>query len=190
MIKKLKILGAFLVVLFGLLLGVSFMLPSEWRVERSIVIHAPTTAIYPLIANFKKGWPQWSAFDFEDPSIVYSYSGPDEGIGSTRTWVSKNMGNGSQTILNASIHSGIEFELTMIQPPVSLVGKIAMETLTDNTTKVTWEDKGTAPSGSPLRRYFGLFADKMLGKVFERSLETLKQKVEAGGSHPPNHNTE
>ena len=66
---KWLLLGA--VALAVVLLAIAYLLPRKWQVQRSIAIHAPPAAIYPLVANMKTGWPQWSAFDFADPDIRF-----------------------------------------------------------------------------------------------------------------------
>ena len=102
---------AFLIILIG------FLLPSQWQVSRSIVINKPPQAIYGYVANFKMGWPQWSDFDYQDPGIQYSYSGPIQGLGASRSWISEKMGNGSQTITAADPAKGITFELKIWKTP-------------------------------------------------------------------------
>lgn len=170
-----------LVVFIIAFVMVGFLLPTKWKVERSIVVNAPVSVIYPLVANFKAGWPQWSAFDFEDPSIQYSYSGPDEGIGATRSWVSKKMGDGSQSITGADPAVGVTFQLQMTQNSFSLNGKITFEP-TATGTKVTWTDFGDA-GNNLMFRYMATLMDKMMGATFEKSLFVLKQKSESVTPH-------
>ncbi len=110
-LRNILITASVLIISFIL---IDFLLPTQWKVERSIVINAWAQNVYPLVANFKSGWPQWSAFDFEDPSIQYSYPGPEEGVGATRSWVSKKMGNGTQKTIGADPASGITYQLQMV----------------------------------------------------------------------------
>ena len=159
-----------------LFFAVGFFLPAKWTVERTIVINATPAQIYPLVSDFKTGWSQWSAFDFEDPTIQYSYSGPSEGVGAERSWTSKKMGDGSQRMLMANPQIGVVFELVMKQNPIPISGRISFETI-GNTTKVTWHDEGDMGNNIPLR-YLGRFMNNMMGKNFETSLNTLKQKAE------------
>jgi len=165
-----------MVFLFIAFFAVGYILPADWKVERSTFIKAKPQQIYPLIANFKTGWPQWSAFDFEDPSIQYSYSGPLEGVGATRSWVSQKMGDGSQTILWALPDSGIEFQLSM-NNGFLLNGRIAFQDV-GGETKVTWMDYGKVDP-NPIHRYMASVMDKMMGSAFEKSLSTLKAKAES-----------
>src|SRR5258708_5609986 len=104
LIKKIVFLMLLILLLF---VAAGFLLPAKWRVERSAVINAPPSTIYVFISNLKMGWPQWSAFDSEDPNIQYSYSGPEAGVGATRAWKSKKMGDGSQRITEADALQGI-----------------------------------------------------------------------------------
>lgn len=174
--KILKIFGTILFIVTLLIVGIGLILPAHWTVERSIVINAPSEKIYPYVANFKTGWKEWSAFDYEDPSIVYTYSGPDEGAGAFRSWTSKKMGDGSQTIIRANPQTGIDFVLRMDQNKFTLKGKVILES--DNSgTKVTWRDEGDSGS-NPFMRIMGALMDKMMGETFEKSLATLKEKVE------------
>lgn len=162
------------------LLVVGFLLPRRWQVQRSIVIHAPSAAIYPLVANMKTGWPQWSAFDLEDPDIRYTYSGPDERVGALRNWTSKRMGDGTQKVVKADPATGVEFRLEMQANGFVLTGNIAFEPAGTG-TQVTWTDSGEV-GYNPVQRYFVAFLDRMMGGTFEKSLATLKQKAEASAA--------
>jgi hypothetical protein len=171
---------AVVVAALVLLVLIGFILPSKWKVERSIVIGAPTTVIYSFVANMKTGWAQWSEFDYEDKTIQYTYSGAEEGAGAERSWTSKSMGNGHQKITKADPSYGVDFDLSM-DNGFSMKGQIHFEAMPNAFTKVTWIDEGDV-GGNPFSRYMGLMMNKMMGGTFERSLATLKQKAE---STPP-----
>jgi len=178
--RKLKIAVIGVIGLAVLVLAVSQLLPRSWKVQRSLIIDAPPGALLPLVANLKTGWPQWSAFDNEDPDIKYSYSGPDEGPGAARSWVSKKMGDGSQNIVRADT-KGIEFELRMERSNFAMKGTMDFEpAAVGSGTKVTWTDSGEV-GFNPMYRYMFTFADQIMGPTFEKSLQALKQKAE----HPP-----
>lgn len=163
-----------LIVLFII---VGYALPSKWKVERSIVINKTPQDIYPLIASFKKGWPQWSSFDQEDPGIQYTYFGAEDGVGASRSWTSKRMGDGTQSITVANPAKGVEFKLMMTKNNFILTGDITFEPV-GNATKVTWADAGDV--GDKLFiRYMLVMMDKMIGPAFEKSLANLKAKAEA-----------
>jgi len=170
-----KTLFKFFGGIVALLIVIGFLLPSKWQVERSIDISAPPERILPLISNLKLGWPQWSAFDNEDPTIEYAFPGLVEGVGAERTWKSKKMGDGFQKILKADA-AGIESDLNMPATSFLIHIKFKFEP-TENGTKVIWTDYGDV--GMHLvSRYFILTIESMLAPKFEQSLQKLKALAE------------
>src|SRR5688572_15961277 len=106
-----KVLKYLLFGLAGLIASIAligFFLPADWQVKREITINAPAEKIYALVANLKTGWPQWSEFDKQDPDILYTFDGPELGVGAKRSWLSKKMGNGWQEITSANPTTGVE----------------------------------------------------------------------------------
>lgn len=174
--RLLKVLLISFLIVFGAVVGIGYLLPSDWEVERSVIIKAPREKIYPYLTSFKYGWPQWSSFDFEDPDIKFSYAGPDDGVGAERYWISEH-GNGSQKITKANPDEGIEFEIRMDNSDFVLYGEIRFDPTTDG-TKVTWRDWGHIGK-NPFYRYMAFSMDKIMGETFEKSLANLKAKVEA-----------
>lgn len=164
-------LGAILI-----LVAIGFLLPSHWRVERSVVIKAAPEKIYPYIANFKTGWPQWNAFDKEDPDTLYVYKGPDEGEGASRAWTSKKIGNGVQRITKADLQNGVDFEIAMEGAGFVLYGSINMEKHPEG-TKVIWKDAGDM-GANPIYKIMGYLMDPMMGQTLQKSLDKLKDIVE------------
>ena len=161
----------------ALILG-SYLLPSKWRVERAIEINAPSERVYPYVANLKTGWPQWSVFDTQDPQIQYTYAGPDEGVGATRSWTSKKMGSGTQVITRADARLGVDFTLTMNEGSFVLNGQLMFHPSGPGTL-VTWTDWGEVGL-NPIQRWMVAFMDRMMGPAFETSLRKLKSKAETG----------
>src|SRR5262245_8881571 len=85
-IKKF-IAGAFLFALLLALLG--FLLPSKYRVSRSVMIEAGPDAVFPLVNRLSR-WPEWTAWTTNrDPSMVYVHQGAPEGVGAVQTWASR-----------------------------------------------------------------------------------------------------
>ena len=78
-----KTLKKFLIILLALVavtLIVALFLPARYHVQRSITIQARPETISPYINNLKR-WPEWTAWNKEkDPTVSYSYEGPDEGV--------------------------------------------------------------------------------------------------------------
>jgi len=179
--KILKIILGVLGAIVVLAVTIGFILPSKHRVERSLVINAPPSAIYPLIANLKTGWPQWPPFGpSEYPGLKVTYAGPDEGVGASQSWDSKKTGDGTLTIIKADRMRGIEYDMVTMHDSFRLTGALICEPAASG-TKVTWRDDMDV-GNNLLHRYMGWMVEKPLGKSFEKGLASLKKKAEASAA--------
>lgn len=174
-----KILKRILIVAGVVILAlvvVSQFLPSKYHAERSIVIAAKPDVIFPWMNNLKK-WPEWSPWTAaKDPTIVYAYEGPEEGVGAISKWDSKDMGEGSMKLTESDPARGLKFDLSFEHGKYLSTGAFIFESA-DTGTKVTWAMDGTV-SRNPLDRFFSLFMDKLIGPDFEEGLTNLKKKAE------------
>ena len=171
--KILLIVGVLLVVL----IVVSQFLPATYHVERSVIIAAKAEAMHPWINNLKK-WPEWSAWTVaKDPTLVYAYEGPEEGVGAISKWDAKKMGEGSMKITASEPGKLVKFDLSFDHGKYLSTGAFTFGPAGD-ATKVTWSMDGDV-SRNPMDRFFSLMMDSMLGKDFEEGLRNLKTKAEA-----------
>ena len=173
--KFLKRIVLVVLLLPVMLLIVSLFLPSKYHVERSVVIKAPNSAIFPLINNPSR-WPEWTAWTKEkDPTLAFAYSGPTEGVGAASEWTSQKMGSGSMKFTSADPQKGIRFDLSFDGGKFQSKGALLLDPVGDS-TKVTWSNDGEL-GGNPIFRYLGLFMDKMVGRDYEEGLEKLRRKI-------------
>jgi hypothetical protein len=165
-----------LVVLIALLAAVGFLLPSHYRVERSVMIDAQPEAIYPHLATLKS-WPEWTAWNTQRyPDMKNTFSGPESGAGATYAWDGKEVGLGKIALTAADPNRGVEYDLDFQNGQYLSKGKVTMEP-TGNAVKVTWVNEGDL-GANPVSRYFGLMMDRMMGPDFETGLNNLKQRAE------------
>ena len=158
------------------LLLVSFFLPSKYHVERDAVILAPSDAIYPWLVQLSK-WPEWTVWNTNfDATLAYAYSGPAEGAGAEMSWTAKS-GNGLLKLTVADVKTGVKYDLDFDHGKFLCSGAVAMAAV-EGGTRVTFSNEGQFGK-NPVRRYFGLFIDKMMGGMFQKNLEGLKQKAES-----------
>lgn len=174
--KKLKIAAAVVAGLFVTVTAVGFLLPRNCHCASSIVVDAPPEAIYPLIANFKDGWAQWTPFKYDDTPVTFE--GPLEGVGAVQRWDGPDSGDGSLKIVRADPARGVEMELSMMRESYKATGSLLCEPAGPGKTKVTWTDDFDMGT-SPYRRWFGLALPSMIGKEFDKGLVVLKAKAEA-----------
>ena len=166
-----------LVLLIALLLVIAFFLPSKVHVERSIAVNAPAGNVYANI-NDLKNWSKWSPWEKLDLNMEKTYEGSATGSGAKMKWKSalKEVGSGSITISDSKTDEHVKYDITIIDR-----GKAnAMIALAPETegTRVNWSmemDVGMNPVG----RWMGLFMDQMMGGMFEKGLEDLKNASEA-----------
>src|SRR5712692_5510204 len=146
---------------------VGAFLPSRWRASRTAVVRATPEAIYPLIANFAHGWTRWSPFGrAQDPTIEFTYSGPESGVGARQSWKAEKLGPGSMVITAADPERGVTFELAM--HGFKLTGRLELARLSEGTTRVTWTDEGDVGRNVFFRYFTLLLADRVVGKDLAR----------------------
>jgi len=173
------LLGSIALVL-AVIVGGAYVLPGEAHVERHVVIAATPAQVF-AVAGFLHRFNDWSPWAAIDPATVYTFDGPESGVGQKLSWVSKNpnVGSGAQTITgvkdNEQVVSAIDFGPR---------GK-ALTTLTlapaQGGTGVTWRFDVTL-SGIA-ERWCGLMFDRAIGGDFETGLRNLKTLVEK--ANPP-----
>jgi hypothetical protein len=169
-------------LLLGVLVAVfivgGMVVPSLWQVSRSTIVAKSPEAIYPYLASLKK-WEQWSVWTKEkDPTLQYTYEGPEMGVGARQQWTSEKMGNGWLEITEAHPETGLRFTLfiDMGHFQTTIEGKIQLEREGTH-TKVTWSDHGDAGENL-VKKWMSMIMDPLLGKQLETGLAHLRTLVE------------
>jgi uncharacterized protein YndB with AHSA1/START domain len=164
-----------LVLLVVVLALVGFVLPKQFKIERSTVIAAPAEKIYPLIAE-PKNWPKWGVWNQRDPQMKVTFSGATSGVGAKWSWESKSEGNGAMEFNTAEPNKQIGYILTFVDMGMESKGVLSLSAEGAN-TRIRWTNEGEF-GGNPFVRYFGLIMDRMVGKDFEAGLNNLKALAE------------
>lgn len=176
-----KLLRGMFVVFMVLVIGgigVGLFLPDRAHVERSIVIEAPPSAVFVVLAGFKQ-FNRWSPWADLDPQTVYTYSGPPWGKGARQQWHSNDpkVGGGSQEVIDLRPYAELRLRLSFdgMDTDNEVIYALTPE---GAGTRVTWSIDTTF-GGNLLNRYFGLLFDRMIGPDFEKGLARLKPLVES-----------
>ena len=69
--KWLKRIAFAVVAVIALLLVIGLLLPSGFKVQRSVQVAAPASKIYPLIVDPRQ-WKQWTVWNRRDPAMQMS----------------------------------------------------------------------------------------------------------------------
>lgn len=180
MLKKI-VIG--LAVLVALVLAGGFLMPSGWKVERSVVIAAAPETIAPAIVEPKQ-WSTWAAWNNDmDPEAKWTFFGPASGAGASMAWTGPKLGKGLLTITSVEpmvigYRMQMEGNLTGEGEQTKMEGgSPASGTFTFTAeaggTRVTWLDQGDMGM-NVIGRYFVPMLNKMLGQHFETGLAKLK----------------
>ncbi len=163
----------------GLFLLIGAFLPGSVTVARSTSIKAPAPTVYGVLTDLTTydAWMPWNQID----SNMQKTFGPlTKGKGAWYSWTSEHwkVGEGkleiSEVIPNQSVTTDLVFggsdEINKanwkLEPGA-------------NATGVTWTIHAHF-GHNPISRWFGLFAESMIGPDFEKGLAQLKQKIETG----------
>jgi uncharacterized protein YndB with AHSA1/START domain len=167
-----------LVVLGSILLlvvVVGVLLPARFDVRRTIHVQAPPERVYDLVVDTRR-WKDWSAWNKRDPNMRIQYSGPPFGMGAKWSWDSKSQGKGSMEFTRVEPNRRIDYRISF--PDMNMVagGSILLEA-SGGGTDVTWTIGGDTGS-NPLKHYFSVLMDHMVGPDFEQGLANLKALAE------------
>jgi hypothetical protein len=176
MLKTLAIIGAIVVVVIAGILIYAATKPDSFRVQRVVLIDAPSDKIHPLIADLK-AWPAWSPYEKKDPAMKRTYGAVTAGKGATYAWEgNKDVGQGSMEIVESSPRK-VLIKLDFLKPfEAHNMGEFLLEPKGDGTS-VTWAIYGPSPYMSKVIGTFMDF-DDMIGRDFEKGLGDLKAAAE------------
>jgi polyketide cyclase/dehydrase/lipid transport protein len=176
MLKTLAIIGVVVVVAIAGILLYAATKPDSFRVQRVVLINAPSDKVFPLI-NDIKAWTAWSPYEKKDPAMKRTYGAVTAGKGATYAWEgNKEVGQGSMEIVESSPRK-IVLKLDFLKPfEAHNMGEFLLEPKGDSTS-VTWAIYGPSPYMSKVVGTF-MNIDDMIGRDFEKGLADLKAAAE------------
>jgi hypothetical protein len=178
-----KFLKYFVLVMLSLMatvLTLAWFKAPEYKVERSIVIHAPRAIVWNQISNWKQfnNWNPWYALD---SSARYQFAGTDGATGSSVSWKGNaEIGTGSLRTWRQETMKSVDAELEFVEPWQNKADITLTMDGPDGQVEVSWIMRGRQ---TLIERSFFLFMGGMESKIgpdFEGGLEALKQVCERG----------
>jgi len=157
------------------IVGIGFLLPSKFQVQRSIEINAPPKKVYDLVVEPRR-WAEWSVWTRRDPAMKITYSGPPFGMGARWSWQSKSEGNGSMELTRVEPDRAVEYALSFSDFGMRSAGVLRLEPAGER-TRVTWSTAGDV-GGNPIKHYLAAAMDRMVGPDFDAGLANLKALAE------------
>lgn len=173
--RKILIVAGALVGLFAIAVASR---PSNFHIERSIVIHAPAHVAFARVNDFHS-WVDWSPYEkLDGASLKRTYGGPSSGVGSTYAWAGEKAGTGQMTIERSVPSSEVLIKLEFVKPMTATNTATFTFTEASDGTRVTWSMDGR---NGFVAKAFTLFfdMDKLVGGDFEKGLVALKTLSES-----------
>ena len=168
--KKILIAVAFVVAAFVVFVSLR---PSDFRVERSINIAAPASAVFVQVNNFHN-WDAWSPWARLDPKAKLTLEGPAEGIGAIYSWDgNSDVGAGRMTLTDSQVNALVRIKLELFKPFTATNTTEFSFKSEGAETHVSWSMTG---QNNFIAKLMGLFmdCDKMIGGDFEKGLQQMK----------------
>ncbi|MBL9202957.1 MAG: SRPBCC family protein [Opitutaceae bacterium] len=176
MLKKI-LLG--LAAVIALILIVAAFQPSQYAVQRSLVIAAPASALFEQVNDHRKflAWNPWIKLD---PNVKSTFAGPATGVGSVCSWQgNRDVGAGSATIIESKPGELVRQRMDWKEPMEGTSTVDFTFKPEGSGTRVTWHMYGANNFVGKVMCLF-MSMDKMVGGQFEVGLANLKGIAEAG----------
>jgi uncharacterized protein YndB with AHSA1/START domain len=173
--KWLKRLATLVLALTAVVGGGGLLLSPRYHVERSVMVQAPASKIYALVADPHQ-WPQWAVWNRRDPAMTLTFFGAPSGEGAGWAWKSTSQGDGKMTLTGATPDQRIAYDLYLPDMDSTSTGELRLE-LDGRGTRVTWSMDGDM-GANPLHRWLGLMMDHFVGPDFAAGLANLKSLAE------------
>ncbi len=181
--KYFRVFGGLLIFIILVTAGLSFMLPTSQKVERTIVINAPAAAIYNQLIKLEN-FNKFSVWSQEDSSVVYTLTGTDGTVGAASSWKGSPVisGEGKIEIIALEPNKKVVHHLSFTRPKKGKA-ESAFNLVETNpaTTTVTWTFHMATPR--PWNIFNLLYSlDEQIGKDFEDGLSALKTLIESSST--------
>jgi len=170
-------------ILIGLLLLIAVfcayvaMLPSDYRIERSLKIDGKPDQVFAQVNDLRK-FNEWSPWAKLDPNSKAEFSGAEQGEGAAFSWAGNSeVGKGKMTIIESSPDERIAMKMDFKEPMEDTATVEFLFKPDGESTDVTWAIFG---QDSFMEKAICVFLDrdKMVGDMFNKGLANLKASVE------------
>jgi hypothetical protein len=172
--KTLKIVGIVALALIVVLAIVIVMQPDNAHIEKSIMIDAPATSIFPEVSNYRN-FNVWSPWSKMDPKAIQSFEGPEDSVGSTMSWNGPKTGTGSMTIEEIEKNKRVKSAMTFGGSEGKFYSEFILTPEQDG-TRVTWTYDG--PNVGLAGKAMWVIMGSMLSSQYDQGLKDLKELVE------------
>lgn len=150
----------------------------EMYIKESVIIDKAPRTVFEYL-KYARNQDNFSVWNMADPDRATTADGEDGTVGYSYSWDSKvkNVGAGSQKIIDIREGQKIEYEIKFERPMKNTANsKFEIKPVGETQTEVTWDFRG--PTKFPMSLFKSIF-QKMLAKDIAKSLNNLKEVLEA-----------
>jgi Polyketide cyclase / dehydrase and lipid transport len=172
--KTLKIIGIVVLAMVIIVAIVIVMQPEEAHIEKSIVINAPATSIFPEVSNYKN-FNVWSPWTKMDPVVNQPFEGAKATVSSKIAWEASKTGIRSQRIEEIEENKRVKCAMTFNGYDGKFYSEFKL-TPEEDGTRVTWtyDGQNVGLKGKAI----WVFAGSVLSSQYQQGLIDLKHLVE------------
>ncbi|MDE2773699.1 MAG: SRPBCC family protein [Gemmatimonadota bacterium] len=168
-----KVLAAAAAML-GAALVTGLLLPGTWRAERSTLVEASPAAVFVWLEDPRR-WDRWAPLG----DVATTFSGPERGVGATRSWDHTEMGDGTFTLTAVVPGREVRYRVSVQEGSLVTEGALTLES-EGNGTRVTWSERGDFGL-NPLMGFMARGMDRLQGAQMEGALARLAELATASG---------
>lgn len=163
-----------ILAIVAVVLITALFVSKDMNYEKSIVINSRIEKVWNNVSSLG-AMDKWSPWRDKDPNMKQTLTGTDGTVGATQAWESKvkNVGAGSQTIINLVEPTLLETKLNFLKPFKSTADAYVKLSDQGGNTKATWGFKSKMPYPMNLMKLFMNF-EKQMDKEFGAGLGRLK----------------
>lgn len=172
--KVLKTIGLIVLFVGVIIVVVPYFLPNDASTKAELEIKAKPEVVFRQV-NTLKNWKAWSPFE-DDPTMVDTFTGPDRGVGATRSWEGDKAGTGTMTVVESDPYLYISNKLNFGPGGGGGVGSWNFSSV-DEGTNVSWSFH--ILNMSYFQRWFGLMISFTLKPMMKDGLYKLKEVSES-----------
>lgn len=156
----------FLAVIIG-----GLFLPTNWVIEKAILVHARPKPLFPLLNELER-WKEWTVWSAEE-DFALSYPTTTTGVGAVQVWQSSRI-NGQLTITKSIPDQTLEYKFEIDEGKLVVLGTLVLAAADPNYTQVAWRCRlEPLVNNNPIRRYQAYFLKNYFDTAIENSLATL-----------------
>jgi len=164
--------------ILGIFVAITYFLPRDYYIERSIEIDAPAFLVFANVVDLE-AWQTWNPWNQMDPDLKITYGDRKVGAGASYSWSSDVIGGGTMHIVEATAPLQVKYKLVFAgyEDNPGYSDMILSADSATGPTLVTWTFEGDAGEKF-FAAWMAVLMDKLLGPTYDKGLSSLKQKCE------------